>query len=425
MFNLLIIGRANVGKSTLCNALLGYRRSIIYDEPGTTRDIVMGKANWGKGEFCLFDTQGVFDESDVAWLGSELKKASACLLVVDAGSGPTPFDQLVVRAARLQKVPVLLVINKCDKPDAYLSEDFAGLGVGEIVEVSAAHRRSIDQVKAWALERQPDRADILEGAEPIHLAIVGRPNTGKSTLLNRLARSKVSRVSPTALTTRDPVYCDISFKGQSIRLIDTAGVRRPRSQMEAIEALSVQASTKTIERADVVFLCVASDEGVTDQDLRLLSLIERKKKPVAILFNFWDRLSREEQRRVWQDRAHPVRNFEALPVSGKTGYNLSRLLTVATALSAGACKRFSTAEVNKVVRSIVERNPPPVRGSRTFNILYTSQVKTQPPTFVFFMNRKAALPGSYRRFLENELRKRFRFSSQPIQLFFRTKSQAY
>lgn len=417
-FNVIIVGRANVGKSTLSNALLGYGRSIIYDEPGTTLDRVMEPTDWGKGELHLFDNPGVLGDDAAHLSSSELIEASVIVWVVDATSGVTPLDREIAKQFRRVKKPILLVVNKSDARSAEGSSHFAELGVKDMIECSAVHRRGTQAIREWILQFQ---CEMPHSGAILRLAILGRPNTGKSTLLNRLSRSRVSRVSPEALTTRDPVAFDIPFKGHVIRVIDTAGMRRPRSEKHPIEELSIESTIKVLERSQVVFLCLAADEGVTDQDRRLLSLIDRKQKPAVILFNFWDRLSRHEQRVLWEDRPSEFSRFEMLPISAKTGYNLTRLLPLTVTLSKRSQERVPTSKVNALIRKIVDRNPPPTRGGKSFNILYASQVRTSPPTFVFFMNRKDSLPASYRKYLENAIRCELDYQSQPMQLFFRQK----
>ncbi len=448
MFTVWIIGRTNVGKSTLVNALLGYSRSIVFDEPGTTRDVVSDVVDWGKGAIRVCDTQGIFGEADLKWLDSQIpkpailsarpsekpseasskdasvvpsEKASVILFVVDATSGVTPFDEMIGELVRRSGLRALMVVNKIDVPSGEGASAFSSLGMDDSVEVSAVHRRGSAGIREWVLNVQQG-GDTTAVKPAIRLAIIGRPNTGKSTLLNRLAREKVSLVSPQPLTTRDPVFCDRIVKGQLVRLIDTAGLRRPRSRMERIEEFSVKSTTETIDRAEVVFLLIDSREGLTDQDMRILGLLERRHKPSAILYNFWDRLSRPEQRTVWENRTAAVQNFETMPISGKTGYNLNRLLPLGVDLSERGGERIPTGKFNSIIRSIIDKNPPPSRGRGNFNILYAIQASARPPTFVFFMNRKENFPGNYKSYLENELRSAFGYKSQPIRLLFRAKS---
>jgi GTP-binding protein len=417
-YRVLLLGRANVGKSSIFNALLGFRRSIVFGEPGTTREIVSEPIDWGRGRLWLCDSQGFFSADDTEWIRSEVQKSNAVLLVVDASSGVSPFDRDIAEILRRAAVPTLLVVNKSDVRGSESHATFAELGL-ESLETSAVHSRGIDAVREWInnIQEQSDSAS----PSTIRLAIIGRPNTGKSTLLNRLARQKLARTSPSPLTTTDPILAEIEHKGQTFKIVDTAGIRRPRSSMDPVEKFSVAAAIKNIEKADVVFLVVAADEPATDQDMRLLSLLERQAKPTLVLLNRWDKLSRAEQRELWAQNGYKLRRFESLPISAKTGYNLNRLLPLATNLMERSASRISTAKLNQVIRELVTRTPPPAMGTSNFNILYASQVRSRPPTFVFFMNRKTALPNSYKTYLANELRKRLNYQGQPLRLFFRAR----
>jgi len=416
-----LIGRPNVGKSSLYNALLGYRRTIVLDRPGTTLDLVREKVRWAS--LMLLDSQGIFDEGDSEALSEIINSADVFLFVVDAQSGMTPFDKWLHQEIAKTKKPTLLVINKSESDNANRAEDFAELGIGEVVEVSAAHRRGLDVLKEWcckeagiALENSED-----ESEKPIQLALIGRPNAGKSTLMNKLCRKRVSRVSPTPHTTRDPVSFEIEVGNRTVRLMDTAGIRRPRSRKESLEQFSIHASTRALKEADVVFLLINCSEAITDQDMRLLSLLEREKKPTVILLNFWDKLTGEQRRQFVKDSdfARYLKQFKTQPLSAKTGWNVDRLMPWVVKLYDQGQKRIKTSDLNRFVKDVISRNPPPAAGNGNFNILYASQVRTSPPTFIFFMNRKGNLPESYQRYLENQIKTRLGFKSQPIRLRFR------
>jgi len=415
-----LIGRPNVGKSSLFNSLLGYRRTIVLDRPGTTMDLVREKVRWAP--LVLLDSQGIFDEGDSEALQEILKTADAFLFVVDGQSGLTPFDKWLHHEILKTKKRILLVINKCESKNASRMEDFAELGIEDVVEVSAAHRIGLEDLKNWCLREVGIPAvEIAEKPEVINVALIGRPNAGKSTLMNKLCRQRVSRVSPIPHTTRDPVSFEIETEGRVVRILDTAGIRRPRSQKESLEQFSIHASTRALKEADVVFLLINCEEAITDQDMRLLSLLEREKKPTVVLLNFWDKLTGERRRHFIEDSdfARYLRQFKTQPISAKTGWNINRLMPWVIKLYDQGQKRIKTSDLNRFVKEVISRNPPPAAGNGNFNILYASQVRTSPPTFIFFMNRKGNLPESYQRYLENQIKTRLGFRSQPIRLRFR------
>jgi len=414
-----LIGRPNVGKSSLFNALLGYRRTIVLDQPGTTMDLVRESVKWGPVQ--LMDSQGILDEGDLLALKEVVLQADNFLFVVDSQVGVTPFDRWLANEVKKAQKPVLLVVNKCDKPDTDFYTEFSELGFDEMVNVSAVHRRGIDVLKDWCLRGIAEHSVGENEEKSIQLALVGRPNSGKSTLMNKLCRMRVSRVSPIPHTTRDPVSFEIEVKGRIVKVVDTAGVRRPRSRKDALETYSINATTRALKDADVVFLLINSSEAITDQDMRLLSLIEREQKPTVVLLNFWDKLSGEKRRKFIEnsDFSRYLKQFKTQPMSGKTGWNIDKLMGWVTRLYDQGQKRIKTSDLNRFVKDVISRNPPPAAGSGNFNILYASQVKTSPPTFIFFMNRKGNLPESYQRYIENQIKNRLGYRSQPIRIHFR------
>ncbi|NBW98610.1 ribosome biogenesis GTPase Der [bacterium] len=419
MKNIVLVGRPNVGKSSLFNALLGFRRTIVLDLPGTTMDLVRERVSWGP--LTLVDSQGMLDDGDSEVLQGVLELGDAFLFVVDGQVGLTPFDQWLAKELLKSKKPTLVLVNKTDQPSALENyREFYELGFPQVAEVSAVHKRGFDGLKEWCLS-QLESTTMEEEAEPIQLALVGRPNSGKSTLMNKLCRMRVSRVSPVPHTTRDTVGFEIESHGRRIKILDTAGIRRPRSKKESLEQFSIQASTRAIKDADVVFLLINCSEAITDQDMRLLSLLERQKKPTVVLLNFWDLLTGEQRRKFIgeSDFARYLRRFKTQPISGKTGWNIHKLLSWVVRLNDQANKRIKTSDLNRFVKEVISRNPPPAAGSGNFNIMYASQVKTSPPTFIFFMNRKGNLPESYQRYLENQIKSRLGFQSQPIRIHFR------
>jgi GTPase len=428
----LLVGRPNVGKSSLFNAMLGYRRTIVLDMPGTTVDFIWEKYSWDdaseKRQVLLGDTRGIMASFDMKQVTDAFKDIQAVLFVVDAVSGITPDDQEIARQLHRAELPVLMVVNKTDASRG-TSPEFYELGFAELVETSASHRAGIDAIQSWmkpfsVVIPEPE-AEAEEIKEPVKLAILGRPNAGKSTLVNLLAGRAVSEVSPKALTTRDPVHVEIEFEGNAIKLLDTAGLRRPRSRMEQVEKFSVNATTRTIREADVVLMMIASHEAITDQDMRVLNLLQREGKPCAVLLNFWDELDRDQRDHFLKDSefAPYLKDFKVVPISAKTGFQVDQILPLACQLRTKATQRVKTAKLNEVLKKLLEENPPPSIGRYHFNILYASQVKVDPPTFVFFTNRAHLVPDSYQRYLEKRIRDRFGYKSQAVRLIFRSASK--
>lgn len=419
MKRIVLIGRPNVGKSSLFNALLGFRRSIVVDQPGTTLDLISEKMTFANAE--LIDSQGVFGEGDSAILREALLLADAVIFVVDATTGVTPFDSWIAKELYMMKLPVLLAINKVEAKGAYTESEFSKLHFDERVTLSVAHRTNIDFVKEWCVEFAGVKEAGDKENEPISIALVGRPNTGKSTLMNLLCQKTVSKVSPIPLTTRDPVSFDLHKGEDAIELIDTAGMRRPRAKKDLIENYSIHATTRTIRKSDVVLLLINSSEAITDQDMRLLSLLEREGRPALVLFNFWDKLDHNQRRDFVanSDFSRYLASFTTLPISAKTGFQTDRILRQAARIYKKSNTRIKTSKLNKIVETLLINNPPPAAGRGNFNIMYASQVKVDPPCFIFWLNRKTNLPEHYRNYMINQLRERLGLQSQALKVFFR------
>ncbi|MCB0403681.1 MAG: ribosome biogenesis GTPase Der [Bdellovibrionales bacterium] len=418
---ILIAGRPNVGKSSLMNALLGYRRSIVWDVAGTTQDELCEKFEWDGKQVELVDGQGIDSEADEGLVRGMLSRADACVFLVDARSGILPMDRWLAEEIRRAEIPVLLGVNKAESLYEDIVWDFAELGFEEMLAFSAAHRLHTDKIKDWCVSHAlPTEVGASEG-EMLTISILGRPNAGKSTLMNRLCGEAVSKVSPVAMTTRDAVAHEVEYGGRRFRLLDTAGIRRRKNRKEPIEVFSIHASKRALRESDLVFLLLRSTEELTDQDKKLLALIEEEGKPTVIFPNFWDLLDGESRRLFLRELKFYVaaQPYTVEPISAATGWHADRCLKAALKLSQHLGKRITTSRLNDRMKQIISRNPPPVRGTGNFNLLYVSQVKETPPTFVFFGNRQ--VPESYRRYLKNEIRKEFGFHGTPLRLLFREK----
>lgn len=421
-----IMGRPNVGKSSVFNALLGRKRSIVSGAPGTTVDLIVESVSWGGRQVELIDSEGIFVDENKTMVPA-LETAHLYLLVVDAISGLHPYDRTLVCELQKRHKPVLVCVNKSEGKKRDPSE-FYELGIGDIAVVSAAHRSGFSEIKEWCMDWHRklipcDHGSVLDKSWLFTLAIVGKPNTGKSTLMNRLCQRYVSKVDSQALTTRDTIGFEIYTDFGRVRLLDTAGLRRPARIQDSIEKLSALATRSAIRSADVVFVLLASHEGVADQDRRLIQFVAKSGKPAALLFNFWDKLTPGAKNRFIkncrEEFAELLRTYTVLPMSALLDKNPAQCLYLALKLFQKSGERIPTSKLNEILKTMIAKNPPPSSGAGFFNILYASQVKTKPPTFVFFMNRKGALPRSYQRFLTNQIRQRLGLKSQAIRLHFR------
>jgi len=423
MKEVVLIGRANVGKSSLLNALLGYRRTIVLDFAGTTVDRVAERPKWGNGQIELVDTLGIMSENPDLF-HVQLGQADLAIFVVDVQAGITPLDRWIQHQLKLSGVTVWVVANKIEGLPEGSGAEFAGFGFDQLHLMSVAHRVGVADLRDAILQQIMVSEEVAEQMTTVTL--LGRPNTGKSTLLNRLVQKNVSAVSPKPLTTRDYVVQRFQNRGRMYQVIDTAGIRRPRSKKEDVEIFSVQASQRALRLADVALLCIASHESITDQDMRLLNMVERSRKPAVILLNFWDQLEESARKDFVKntDFAQYVGQFPSLAISGKTGFSVSRLLPLVDKLARKASERMKTSQVNRMVRDIVTKNPPPTRGKKSFNILYSSQVKAQPPTFVLFTNRQESMPESYQKYIENQLKKKLGLKGQALRIYFRMGSKS-
>lgn len=443
LLKIAIVGRPNVGKSSLMNALVRFRRAIVLDMPGTTRDEISETTDWGNGPVEVTDTYGVEERMEASELLPRLAKSDVILFVVDGSAGCTAADEEIGLVVRQAEKPTLLVVNKMDRPAAEGMGAFGALSIKNSVEVSVAHRHGMSELKDWlagflpAVKVKVKKDKFEEFLEPeveevvpppvfetvLKIALVGKPNTGKSTLMNHLTGQQVSKVSPIPHTTRDTVAAEIETSQGKVRFLDTAGIRRARSIEEEVEVFSTQASRRAIKQADVVLLCLAIHEQVSDQDVRLLQLVQDAGRPTLVLLNFADRLTNKEKAHfiAESDFAHLLKGMPTLFISGATGENTNKILPQAWRMVRASNKRIGTSKLNSIVEGIIEKNPPPSRGLKNFNILYASQVAANPPTFVFFMNRKEALPDSYQRYLTAELKKRLNLKGQPVRLRFRAR----
>ncbi len=432
-----IVGRPNVGKSTLFNRLVGERQAIVEDEPGTTRDRVYGTAEWAGVEFTVVDTAGLQDEQETAAASlaeiarntreqarSAIDEADVIVLMVDTRTGLTAGDHDVADLLRRADKPTLLAANKADNTERREAAiEFYELGLGEPIPVSAYHGSGSGDLLDRIVEALPEVEEEPETEGP-KIAIVGRPNVGKSRLLNALLGQERAIVSDVPGTTRDSLDTELTWAGQPLTLIDTAGIRRRGRVEQGIERFSVLRSMRSIDRSDVVMLVIDATEGFTAQDLHIAGYIEEQKKGVVVVINKWDLV--EKTGRTMDDyRARAREALDFMPyapltfISAKFGQRVQQALETALLVVAERHKRVPTAALNKVLRDAVSSHPPASKPGKWVKFYYATQADVAPPTFVFFCNEPTQLHFSYKRYLENEVRQAFGFVGTPLRLSFR------
>lgn len=430
-----IIGRPNVGKSTIVNRLAGAQAAIVYDEPGVTRDRTYLNAYWGDREFIVVDTGGLVfdDETEFLPLIREqatlaLKEASAAIFVVDGQAGLTAADQEIAQWLRQQTVPVLLAVNKCESPDQGLIQaaQFWELGLGEPFAISGIHGNGTGELLDALIEHLPPAAEIVEEDE-IKIAIVGRPNVGKSSLLNAFVGENRAIVSPISGTTRDAIDTLVERDGQTYRLIDTAGIRKKKNVEYGPEFFGINRAFKAIRRADVVLLVIDAVDGVTEQDQKLVGRIEEEGRSCVVVVNKWDAVEKDsytiyDYEKTLKDRLYFIEWAEMIFVSAKTGQRVEKILELVNTAATAHKRRVSTAVINEVLEEAVRwHSPPTTRQGRQGKIYYGTQVSTQPPAIALFVNDAARFNENYKRYIERQFRQQLGFVGTPIRLFWRSK----
>jgi GTPase len=429
---LAVVGRPNVGKSTLVNRILGARQAVVQDVPGVTRDRVAYDANWRGRTFTLVDTGGwlaraqglaaqVAEQAEIA-----VGLADAVLFVVDARVGATDEDEAVARVLRRSGKPVVLVANKVD--DAKSEADAMSLwslGLGEPVLVSAMHGRGSGDLLDLALDALPEAPrERLGTGGPRRVALIGRPNVGKSSLLNKLAGEKRSVVDAVAGTTRDPVDELIELGGITWRFVDTAGIRRRFRESQGADYYATLRTQSALERAEVAVVLVDASEPLAEQDLRILAMVTEAGRSLVIAYNKWD-LTDEERRqyleREIERQLYHVRWAPRVNISAATGRHVERLVPAIEQALAGWEQRISTGQLNTWVNALVAATPPPLRGGKQPRILFATQAGVKPPHFILFTT--GFLEETYRRFIERRLREDFGFAGTPIKLTMRLREK--
>jgi GTPase len=434
-----LFGRPNVGKSTIFNALTRSRDALVADQPGVTRDRQYGVCRLLDQRFLVVDTGGLTDESEgLAGLTSQqslqaMQEASVIAVVVDARDGLHGYDHEIVAAARRLNRPLLLVVNKTDGLDADVAlADFSQLGVQPSFAVAASHQRGLGPVLAAIAERLPEgvEGEDLAATEPdrLRLAVVGRPNVGKSTLVNRLLGEERVIASDVPGTTRDAIAVDLERDGKKYRLIDTAGIRRRARVEEAVEKFSVLKTLQAIESAQVVVVLLDAREGVTDQDATVLGQVLESGRGLVVALNKWDGLDdyqREQCRADVSRKLAFVEYAQVLTLSAKHGSGIRELFRAVHKTFASATRQFTTSELTRAIEAAYEGLQPPVVRGHVAKLRYAHPAGSNPPTVIIHGSRVASLPLSYKRYLENFLRKRFKLVGTPLRLEFRTGENPY
>lgn len=430
-----IVGRPNVGKSTLFNRLVGRRQAIVHDRPGVTRDRITGSAELsGGGAIQLIDTGGLVpgagSEDDPLGLNRQVQAAVAesdlLLLVLDGKSGLTPADEEVWRHLRTAGKPAIAVVNKGDTNEARdRFPEFYRLGIDPLILLSAEHALGIEDLREAIAHALPDLPQVAPPDAPA-VAIVGRPNVGKSSLLNRIAGESRALVSPVAGTTRDPVDTLIRRDGREYLLIDTAGIRRRSKVSEAPEELAVMMARRQIERARVVVLVIDATDGVTSGDLAIAGTAWELGRAVVVAVNKWDLLDddrRERLERSWPRLAELLSSPARVNVSAVTGRGIDKLFPAVDRALAAYDTQLGTGETNRLLEAILRRRKPPVVSGNAWKVYYATQVSAGPPTFMLFANRSLPRSHSYRRYLENRFREALDVPGVPVRLVIRGRSK--
>ncbi len=431
---LAIVGRPNVGKSTLFNKIAGRRISIVEDYPGVTRDRVYAEGEWLNRKFTMIDTGGLEPESNDI-IVSQMKKqaeiamelADVIIFLVDAKDGVTSADEEIAQILRRTKKPILLVVNKSDKPvlpDSFY--DFYTLGLGEPIPISSVNALNLGDLLDEVLKLFPTAEETEDDEEMIKVAIIGKPNVGKSSLLNKIFGEERVIVSPIAGTTRESIDTEIEIDGKHYRFIDTAGIRKRKKIEENVEKYSVLRSFTSIEHSDICLLVIDAKEGITEQDKRIAGYAHEEGKGMIIVVNKWDTIEKDNS--TFNSYTKEIRNelsflsyAQVVFISALTGQRVDQIITTIDYVHQNQTFRISTGLLNDIINEAIMLNQPPSDKGKRLKIYYVTQVGVKPPKFIVFVNSNDLAHFSYMRYLENKLRENFNFEGTPIVLSVREK----
>ena len=432
-----IVGRPNVGKSTLFNALAGEKISIVKDTPGVTRDRIYADVTWLDKEFTMIDTGGIEPDSRDVILSQmreqaqiAIDTADVILFLTDVRQGLVDADSKVADMLRRSGKPVILVVNKVDNFEKYMPDvyEFYNLGIGDPVPVSAASRLGIGDLLDQVMEHFPEHEAGEEEDDRPRVAIVGKPNVGKSSIINRLLGENRVIVSDVAGTTRDAVDTVIVHDGKEYVFIDTAGLRRKSRIKEELERYSIIRTVTAVERADVVLMVIDAAEGVTEQDAKIAGIAHERGKGVIIVVNKWDAIEKNDRTmREYESRIRQVISYmpyaEIMYVSAVTGQRLNRMYDMIDMVIANQTLRIATGVLNEIMTEAVAMQQPPSDKGKRLKLYYITQVSVKPPTFVIFVNDKELMHFSYTRYLENKIREALGFRGTPLRFIIRERKE--
>ncbi len=431
-----VVGRPNVGKSSFFNRVAGRRISIVEDTPGVTRDRLYTDVDWAGYAFTMIDTGGIAPSSDDEWqkyivyqAQLAIDVADVVLMIVDGKEGITANDRYVAQILRKSKKPIVLAVNKMENADYNLAVEFYELGLGQPLCMSCSHGEGVADVLDEVVSHFRVKVDATEEDDTLKIAIVGRPNAGKSSLTNRLLGEDRVVVSDVAGTTRDAVDVPFRYNGKDYILIDTAGIRRKNKiDYESIEGFSVMRSLTAIRRADIVLYVLDASDEITEQDVRVLGYVHEQGKPSVILYNKWDLVEKDSKtvNRYKQTLAQNLKfmdYFVVEYVSAKDGTRLGRIMEKVEYVYNNACARISTGLLNEILQDAMSTTEPPTHNGKRLKINYITQVAVTPPSFAIFVNNPDLVHFSYLRYLENCLRRARNFEGTPIRLFIRKKNK--
>ncbi len=428
-----VVGRPNVGKSTLFNVLAGDMISIVKDTPGITRDRIYADVTWLDKSFTIVDTGGIEPDSSDVILSQmrdqaeiAISTADVIIFLVDVRQGLQDSDAKVADMLRRSKKPVLLVVNKVDNYDKFMADvyEFYNLGIGEPIPISAANRQGLGDMLDQVVSYFPEHNSEEEEDERPKIAIVGKPNVGKSSIVNRLIGENRVIVSDVAGTTRDAIDTEVVFNGKEYVFIDTAGLRRKSRVKEDLEHYMIVRTVGAVERADVVVLVIDANEGVTEQDAKIAGIAHDRGKGVIIIVNKWDLVEKTDK--TIYEHTKKIRDVlaympyaEMLFISAKTGQRISKIYEVIDMVIANQNLRVATGILNEIMSEAVAMQQPPSDKGKRLKLYYITQVSVKPPTFVIFVNDKELMHFSYTRYIENQIRESFGFKGTPLRFIIR------